>query len=150
MTNEELYKRILDEQDFPYMGMTLQDRNYYLNIIRNCKDIADTIHKVGDESKCKILKLSFKKDKNVVSINGFLTIGDENRCIDGYIFKEKDSIIVDMHITRLCVNDIHKEYTVLDRFKLENDTLKRRSRYNYEKISYCDDMKDELLKGRRK
>lgn len=150
MIDKDLCKKILDEQDFPYMGMTLEERNYYLNIIKNCKDIADTIHKVGNKSQCRILKLSLKKKENEISFNGFATIEHENRCIDGYLFLEKDSILVDMHITRLCVDDIHKEYTVLDEFKLVDDILKRKSRYNYDRHNYCDSIKDELLKGRER
>lgn len=156
MTNDELVARILDEQNFPYIGMTLEQRNYYLNIVRNCKDITDTIHKVGNESKCQILQLSFKKETDSIYINGILTIEDknlnisENRCIDGYILPYKNSIVVDMHITRLCVSSIHKEYRTLDEFKLEKNILKRKSNYNYERIIYIDNIETDLLKGRGK
>lgn len=140
---------ILDEQIFPYEGMSLEERNYYLNIIRNCKDICDSENKVNLISKCEIVGLYFKKkDNNKINVNGSLKIGNENRCIDADIYVEKDSIIVDMLINRLCTKDTNKEYRVLDEFKIENDILKRRSQYNYNMISIFDNIENEEMKGR--
>lgn len=147
---KDLITGILDEQKFPYEGMSLEERNYYLNIIKNCKDISDTENKVGKISKCEILRLYFKKQDGIVNINGSLCIGNENRCINADIFFEKDSIVVDMLITRLCVQTEHKEYRVLDEFKLENDILKRRSQYNYNMKSIFDNIENEEMKGRLK
>ena len=41
MSNNELLDIILDEQNFPCENMSKDERNYYLNILRNCKDICD-------------------------------------------------------------------------------------------------------------
>jgi len=44
---------ILDEQKFPYEGMNIEERNCYLNIIRNCKDICDSQYKVAAKTNVK-------------------------------------------------------------------------------------------------
>lgn len=56
MIDNELMDRILDEQDFPYENMTLDERNYYLDIIKNCKDICDTDNKADGISTCEIIR----------------------------------------------------------------------------------------------
>ena len=122
---------LLDEEKFPCIGMSKDERNYCLNIIKNCKDICDTENKVDDINKCEIVEMHFRKDNNVIIFSGSLSIGGEYRTIEGHFYIGKDSIIVDSKITRLCVETDRKEYTVLDEFKLEKNSLKRRSQYNY-------------------
>ena len=139
---------ILDEQRFPYILMDKNERDYCLNIIRSCKDICDTDNKVNNINKCEIVEMHFRKDDNIVSFSGSLSIGSEFRTIEGYLYLEKDKILVDYKITRLCSETDKKEYTVLDEFKLENDTLKRRSQYNYDMKSLYTEVNDETVKGR--
>lgn len=145
------YEVLLDEQRFPYENMTLEERNCYLNIIRNCKDICDSENKVDGVNNCKLVELHLKKKLNKVSFNGSLMIGTgkqrENRCIEGELFlQNKNIIIVDYKIIRLNTNDEHKEYRVLDEFKIQKDIVKRRSQYNYNMIS----LYDEIEKGKIK
>lgn len=139
------YEAILDEERFPYKNMSLEERNFYLNIIRKCKDICDTENKVGNKSTCEIVELRLKKENNAVGFNGFLSIDNENRCIEGELFlQDKNTIMVDYKITRLSTTDEHKEYRVYDMFKLQNDVLKRSSVYNYDyKKTY-----EEVVEGK--
>lgn len=149
----KLLNSILDEQRFPYEGINLEERNYYLNIIKNCKDIIDSEHKVDGESKSQINELHFKKVNNQVIINGSLIIGSrtkENRCINGYIFIENNSILVDMHIIRLSNNGAFMEYTVLDEFKIVDGFLRRNSFYNYDMREIEIEINDEIMKGKLK
>lgn len=139
---------LLDEKRFPCIGMSKDERNYCLNIIRNCKDICDTENKVNGISKCQIIEMHFRKENNDVRISGSLSINNEFRTIEGYLYLEKDRILVDYKITRLCIANERKIYTVLDEFKLENDILKRRSQYNYNMKSLYTEINDETLKGR--
>lgn len=141
---------ILDEQKFPYENMTLEERNYYINILKSCKDICDSINKVDNQSKCEIVSLNFKKEGNVINANGFLTIGSENRCIDANIYISKKNIIVDMQITRLLSNGTNEVYTVLDEFTVQNDKLKRFSQYNVDMKSLYDEIENKEMKGRLK
>ena len=148
----KLLETILDEQKFPYEGMTLDERNYYLSIITNCKDVSDSKYKVDGESKGQIMNLYFRKTNNQIRINGFLKVGSktcENRCIDGYIFIYNNRILVDTHITRL-LSDGCIEYTVLDEFKIINGLLKRRSFYNCDMKSSEIEINDTVMKGNLK
>lgn len=145
---------ILDEQRFPYEKMSLEEKKYYLELLRNCKDISDSEHKVGNISKCEIVEMRLKKHNKEILINGSLTIGNdnirENRCVDGYIFKEKGAIFVDMHVIRLCTTSPNREYTVLDEFKIDSGKLKRTSHYNYNMKGIVSDLEDDIMKGRKK
>ncbi len=143
---------LIDEQKFPYMNMTLEERNYYLNILRNCKDICDSDNKIDNQGKCELLRLMLKKENDIVRVEGFLTIGSnlkhENRCISADMYLSKDNIIVDMNIIRLSDSCEHKVYTVLDEFTLKDNVLKRRSQYNYDMKSLYNDIENEDMKGR--
>lgn len=148
MINEET---ILDEQKFPYIYMSLEERNQYLNIIRNCKDICDSENKVNDISKCEIIGMRLIKEDNDIIFNGMLKIGNENRTIEGRIFFDKNRIFVDSLITRVGMEKEHKIYTVLDEFKLEDTKIIRRSQYNYNMKSIYDIIdNDDDMKGRLK
>lgn len=148
--NVEKQKRIIDEQYFPYSNMTLEERNYYLYIIKNCRDISATRFPVDGKSKCDLVEMRLRKEANVIYMNGSLIIGEkvtECRSIDGIIYLDGKEIIVDYHITRLCVSEGIKEYTVLDEFKVLGEALKRRSMYNFD-MTYSDE--EEIMKGRIK
>ena len=124
---------ILDEQYFPYYNMTLEERNFYLKLLRNCKDICSTEQKVNNQDKCEIVEMSLKKnDENDIYAQGSLIINGEVRCIDADIFKDDKKIFVDMHVTRLCNESSKKEYRVLDIFEIQSNKLKRTSEYNYD------------------
>ena len=63
---------------------------------------------------------------------------------------EKDKIIVDMLVTRLCTSDKLKKYRVMDEFSIIDNRLQRRSRYNYDIKSIYTDIDDNEMKGRLK
>lgn len=150
--DEKTKKEIFQENYFPYQFMNVDERDFCLKILSNCKDISDSNYKVNGTSKCDIVEMRFKKENNIIHANGSLTIGDkdnqENRCVDADIFITKDNIIVDMLVTRLMVKDENKEYRVLDEFKLEDDVLKRRSFYTYDMKSIYDSIENDEMKGR--
>ncbi len=146
-----LYNTLIDEKKFPYMGMSMDERNYYLNILRNCKELCDSRYCVSNQKKCEIIEMSLKRQGNHIKANGSLTIGSkiehENRSICADIFIEKDRIIVDMLITRINKNI---EYRILDEFKIKDDVLKRRSQYNFDMLNTYSSIDNEEMKGRLK
>lgn len=152
MNKEELYKALIDEKIFPYEKMTIQERNYYLSIIKSCKDISDSDIKVDNNGKCELIYLHFIKYDNFIHVNGHVSLGKmpnkENRCLDAKIYFKENKIIVKMLITRLCVNDIRKEYEVVDEFTLENNEVKRVSKYNYKRGKSMDKIENDEMKGR--
>ncbi len=142
---------ILDEQYFPYYNMTLEERNFYLKLLRNCKDICSTEQKVNNQDKCEIVEMSLKKnDENDIYAQGSLIINGEVRCIDADIFKDDKKIFVDMHVTRLCNESSKKEYRVLDIFEIQSNKLKRTSEYNYDMKKNINELSDEEIKERLK
>lgn len=139
-----------DEALFPYVGMSLEERNLCLEILKNCKDICDSDQKVEGIGLCKIVEMRFKKENGLINGNGSLAIGKnkkEYRTIDADISFEKNYILVNMTITRLLVEDDRKYYFVVDMFKLDNDVLKRVSRYNYNRKDIFSDLENDKVKG---
>ena len=72
MTEQERIQRILDEQNFPYLFMTLEERDFCLNILKNCKDICDSNYQFADNKygenlgkiECYSLVYSVKNDND--------------------------------------------------------------------------------------
>ena len=149
MTDKELLDKILDEQKFPCENMSKDERNYYLNILRNCKDICDSDNKVNSIGKCELLQTKLVKKEDFITFNGTMTICSESRSMSGFIFIKEDSIIVDMQVTRY-FDEGHKSYSTLDEFKLDNSKLIRRSQYNYNMDSIIEEIENEEMKGKLK
>jgi hypothetical protein len=149
MINNELLDMILDEQNFPCENMSKDERNYYLNILRNCKDICDSENKVNDIGKCEVLQVRLVKKEDFITFNGLMIISGESRSMNGLIFVKDDSIIVDMQVTRI-FGDGQKTYTTLDEFKLKDNKLIRRSQYNYNMNSIIEEIENEEMKGKLK
>lgn len=143
-------KILLDEQKFPCFDMPKEERNMYLNIIRNCKDICNTENKVGIFNKCKIIQMVLRKKGSAVTFNGVLSIGEdnkfENRCVNGELYVDNNMILVYMNVERF-KNIGQREYSVVDEFKLENNILTRKTRYDYIKTDIIEEVKDEKMKG---
>ena len=141
---------LLDEQKFPCFDMTKEERDLYLNIIHHCKDICDTENKVGIYSKCKIHQMVLRRNGGAVMFNGIVSVGkddnSENRTIQGELYVDENMILVYMNVERY--NDIEQRvYSVSDEFKLENDVLKRKTRYDYLNEYIIEEVKSEKMKG---
>lgn len=143
---------LLDEQKFPCFDMTKEERNQYLNIIHHCKDVCDTENKVGNYSECKIHEMVLRRDGNAIIFNGILSIGEdkdetfEGRCIRGELYVDKDMILVYMNVERF-KNIDQREYSVVDEFKLKNNVLIRKTRYNYLAEEKIEEINNEKMKG---
>ena len=127
-------EEILKEQYFPSKGLSIDERDFLLDLLSYCKDISDSKYcdKVG-----RVVQLSMDKEKdNLVHISGAVAYKNENRMIDGDVIYYKDSIVFDTKMTRLCYDGIDKEYMVLDIFKPTSDGYELVSRYNNDSIEY--------------
>jgi len=146
-------KEVIFEKNFSNIGITKEERDCYLNLIRNCKDIVDSEHKVDGEGNCEIIQMNFEKKNGEITLNGALSIGSktkEKRCIDGIILLGNNSILVDMHIVRICVDTLFNEYFVVDEFKLLNGNLIRESYYDYDMKKTSSTINDQEIKGKLK
>jgi len=70
--------------------------------------------------------------------------------MDAKLYFKGNKIIVKMDITRLCVYDDKKEYSVIDEFVVENNKIKRVSKYNYKRGLVSDTIENQKMKGRLK
>ena len=152
--NDKKKEEMFKEQRFPYLNMSIEERDFCIEILKNCKDISDSDNKVDGTANCDLVQMKFsKEDDGSIHANGVVSIGNnkpENRCIDADIFISNSSIIVDMLVTRLMVEDKNKEYRVLDEFKYENNVLRRKSLYNYDMKNLYENIDNEKMKGRLK
>ena len=146
-------QEILNEKYYRFQDIDVNDRKYYLDIIKNCKDICDTEQEVDGCRTCQIVEMLFKKIGNRVVVNGSLTVGEkikENRTIEADMYLDNGKVIVDMLITRLCTLDNIKKYRVLDEFSIIDNKLQRRSQYNYDMKSIYTNIDNNEMKGRLK
>jgi len=140
--------QLLYENKFPCIGMDVEQRDCCLNILNHCEDICNTENKVDNLDKCEICQMHFRQENGVITFSGILKIGSENRTILGEMYIEEDKFVVYYEITRINVECERKQYSVIDEFKLENDILKRVSKYSYNDKSKCYYINDESMKGR--
>lgn len=151
LTEEQ--KNAIFEQNFPCRGMSREERQTCLNIIRNCKEISDTDYKIDGQNKCELLQMSFEKKNGEIAINGTISIGDkvkEARCIDGSIYIDTSTILVDMHVVRVCSDTLFNEYFVVDEFKMINGQLVRESYYDYDMKKLRTKIDNNEIKGKLK
>ena len=123
MTENEI--GVLDQNKFSYRDMELEERELYLKIIKNCEALA---------SVNEFVKMQFVKEDGIVKIDGLAVngyIGNKDHiCIAADIYKEKESIIVDMLVTILNKHQERKEFRTADEFVVENETLVRIGKAN--------------------
>lgn len=125
---------ILKEQYFPHLFLSVEERDYILNLIINCKDIFDS--ETGLSRKGTLVQLSMKKENDLIKYNGLLAYETENRCISGYALERKNKIYLNNHIERLCVNDINKEYDTCDIFIKSEEGYNIESTYSFNNKIY--------------
>lgn len=109
MTNREL--RILMERDYRFIGIPQKKQSQIINILTYCKEIRDTSYPMKNSkvTELTIVEFTARKEKDLISINGSLSLTDgdrnENRSFEAYIMESDKEMRVYMDITRLCVAD---------------------------------------------
>ncbi len=134
--NREKLEEVLIEEDFPAEGMSLDERDFCLELISNCKDIKEP-ENIDNIEPGKLVEMHLKKEQSKIHFNGsvhyILKGATENRCINGIVFKHNGNICVDTQVTRLKNLDGAKVYTMFDEFVIKNgNIISRRSHYNYD------------------
>lgn len=125
---------ILKEQYFPHLFLSVEERDFILDLIVNCKDISDS--ETGFSRKGNLVQLSMKKEDDLIEYNGLLSYKTENRCISGYVIMNKKKIYLYNHIERLCVKDKNKEYDTCDIFIKSNEGYNIESTYSFNNKIY--------------
>lgn len=131
MTHNEL---LSFEQYFKYKFLTVDEGDYFLDILRHTKDITDSDIVISNDSDniFDIVFMTLSKEVNgKVSFNGAISNGNENKYIDGLIEKKNNKVYVISDVYRLHenVNDEDKRYSVVDYFSFTSNKVNRRSEY---------------------
>ncbi len=142
---------LIDEMLFPYEGISKEERDFCLDILRNCKDICDTDNNLGEHRKCNIVTVSFKRKDNFIAANGELILGDDEkkefRSIEVLFSMYKDKVVTNMVVTRW--TDPQETYRVIETFMYKDGVLSRKSVYEQKGFTHTV-IEDEKVKGRFK
>lgn len=154
MTHED---EIILEQYFPYKNMTIEERNFFINLFINSKDVSDSevrINKNSDKSY-KVNYLGLNKEKNIIRFEAIVSNSSENRMISGFFkgFGNKMTLVSSVYRCSDVLDDDDKDYKIIEDFVFEDDKVFRKSRYldgrYYEsKVDlYSDDEMEEYIQN---
>ena len=125
---------ILLEQNFSYKNMSMEERNFYINMMMNTKDVCDseifiTNH---DLPYYDLFILNLNKEEDIVSFDGVVNNEYTTKLINGTIEKRNNKYLVKTNV--YIYNDYvfepdKKEYGVYDEFIFKDNKILRRSRY---------------------
>lgn len=128
MTNED---RILSELRFSYQGLSDEEGDFYIDILRHTKEVMDSEVNIKESKTTAydLVTMSLKKLKSgEVSFNGAITNETENKWIDGVIKRIGNKVYVNSNITPLHESIENKgPYEVLDyfNFKMSNAIVRK-------------------------
>jgi hypothetical protein len=131
MTNSE---EILIEQYFPYMNMEKEQRDFYINLLLNSKEVTDSEFNLNSYSSPQydLVFISLKNDGKLIRFDGAISNGEENKLIEGAIIRRGNKYFVFSNLFRLfeLVHDDKKEYDVIDEFRFKDGGVLRKTTYS--------------------
>jgi serine/threonine-protein kinase RIO1 len=134
MSKEE---EVLIEQLFPCSNMNKEDRNFYLNLIINSKELTDSIYNYTSASPTKydLVFLTLQNEGSIVRFNGAISNGEENKMYYGVILNKDDKYYIHSNFYRLfdLVFGSEKEYSSTDQFTFKKNKVERRTIYKNNK-----------------
>lgn len=130
MTRED---RILYEIYFGYQGLSDEEGDYYIDIIRHTKEVTDSEFNIGnpETTAYDIITMSLKKLENgEVGFNGAISNGNENKCLEGVIKKIGNRVFVTSELLSLHPSiENRKPYDVTDYFTFKGSQVLRKTSY---------------------
>lgn len=124
---------IIFEQYFPYRNLTIDERNFIINLIINSKEVDDSEISINNKysSRYGLDYLSLIKDKIGVRFEGIISNENETRMINGYLTKLFNKYTIYMNVYRCSdvLEDEDKEYSVIDEYVFKNSRVVRKTRY---------------------
>ena len=125
--------RILYETYFGYQGLSDEEGDYYIDIIRHTKEVTDSEVNVGspDSTAYDLVMMSLKKlETGEVGFNGAISNGNENKCLEGVIKKIGDRVFVTSELISLHPSiEEKKPYDVTDYFTFKGKQVLRKTSY---------------------
>lgn len=131
MTNED---RILYELRFGYQGLSDEEGDFYIDLIRHIKEVTDSeVNIDGSKSTTyDLVTMSLRRLENgEVSFNGAIANEYENKWIEGIIKRNGNRAYVDSNITQLheSIKD-KKPYNSFDYFNFKrSNAVVRKTTY---------------------
>ena len=126
-------QEILLEQYFPYTNMDEQDRTFYLNLLLSSQELSSSDYNLSETSPSRydIVCMTLNNEGVMVRFNGAISNGEENKLIDGIIFKRRSGYCIFSNVYRLSEKVFeNKEYRTIDEFSFKDEIVKRKSAYN--------------------
>ena len=130
MTRED---RILYEIYFGYKGLSEEEGDYYIDIIRHTKEVTDSEVNVGNPSTTAydLVVMNLKKlETGEVGFNGAISNGTENKCLEGVIKKIGDRVYVTSSLVSLHPSiEERNPYDVTYYFTFKGSQVLRKTSY---------------------
>lgn len=129
--NEE--EKILLEEYFPATNMSEADRAFYLKLLFASKELTESDYNYGENApSCyDFVAMTLNNQGPIVSFDGSITNGKENKLMYGAITCNKNTYFIYSNLYRLNheVPDV-KEYQVTDEYVFGDEEIIRRSQCN--------------------
>ena len=139
MSDEE---EVLLEQYYINKGLNKNERDFYINLLLNSKELTESEFNYSSQSSSKydLVFITLENKGHYVTFYGAISNGEENKIIDGSIIKRGNKFLVINNIYRLfeLLSDDEKEYNVVDIFRFKNGQLKRNTKYADERVFDAD------------
>ena len=132
------------EQLFSYKNMNKNERDFYINLILNSKELTESEYNYNKNSSpiYDLVFLALENKGNYAVFYGAVSNGEENKVIEGSIVKKGKRFFVINNFYRLfeLINEEEdvKEYNVVDEFAFNSKRLKRKTMYGDKKLYETD------------
>lgn len=114
-------------------NMDIKTRDICVNLLLNTKEMSDSEYILPDKTseKYKIYGLNLISDGYKILFNGIVFNLNENRFIDGEIYRKQNKYYVSMNIARLnlCIEEDNKDFSTCDIFNVKEDHILRKTGY---------------------
>ena len=98
-------KNKLDVLEFEHLfpaNIPRETHLFILDLIEKTCELSDTVYPINGVKNGCLISLHLKNESdNIIYMSGFFNIDKENRCIEGELYLEKNTIYIDSLITRL-------------------------------------------------
>lgn len=125
--------RILYELRFSYKGLSDEEGDYYIDIIRHIKEMTDSERNIKESksSSYDLVTMSLEKLENgEVGFNGAIASEAENKWLNGVIKSIGNKVYVSSELTPLHDSIMDKRpYEVADYFNFKDSKVVRKTTY---------------------
>ena len=105
--------------------MSQDTRNLCLSLINESKELTDSPRVVDKHEPFEIVSINIRKEKEIVSFNGFISNSIENKVLDGRIVYSNGKYYIKTNVYRLYeyLDEDERDYNLEEEFELLDDKL---------------------------